>query len=167
MTKPTFHISLTLILISVTICIYAQSVNIKEFEKMPSLVKPVDYFLKKDFVLKNDSSTKTYTKVRLYNRVTREWIYLFSNKGDEDKIVEVQYFTPSSEEYGKIARSITKSGYAAIGNVRNYEKRLGSYEWHRINLKELEYIKEREYYGVVYKYFMSKELSTTPAPVNE
>ncbi len=166
MTTSLTSLSFTLAFLIISGIGFAQSIGIKDFEKVPSLNKPVDYFLKKDFAIKSDSSTKSFTKVRLYNRTTREWIYLFTSKGDE-VITDVLYLTHSSDEYSKIARSITKSGYSAIGNVRNYEKRLSSYEWNRIVLKEVEYIKEREYYGIGYKYFSGKELSTPSAPADK
>ena len=143
---------------------FAQSVNLKDFEKMNTVKSPKEYLTKKDFTIKADTTTGENSRVRMLNRSTHEMIYVSSIKGSEgDKAVDVEYFTESKEEYAQIVHTIIKSGYSAKGDTRHYYKRVGSYETYELVLRELVTIKDKDYYGIKYAYYAGKELAT-PAP---
>jgi len=143
---------------------FSQSVNLKDFEKMNSVKSPKEYLAKKDFTVKSDSSNGENFKLRLINRGTRELINVSVYKDSEGaRLVEVEYFTPSQEEYAKIVHTITKSGYNAKTDNRHYEKRVGSYEAYNLVLRELVTLKDKDYYGIKYSYYAGKELSMPPA----
>lgn len=132
---------------------------------MPSLSSPKEYLLKKDFVVKTDSSTgKQNVKLRLFNRSTKEIVYLTYGKGSEGaRTFEVQYYTANQEEYSKIVRSLLKAGYVNTSDNRHYEKKPGSYETQQIFCRDLVLLRDMEYYAITYTYLAGKELSA-PSP---
>lgn len=143
---------------------FAQSVYLKDFEKMPSVKSPKEYLAKKDFTVKQDSSSGENIKLKLVNRSTREIIYVTSTKDSEGaRSVEVDYYTERKEEYAKIVHTILKSGYNPIRDNRHYDKKVGSYETHNLALRELVTIKDKDYYNIKYSYHAGKELAM-PAP---
>lgn len=145
-------------------CCFAQSVSLKDFEKMPSVKSPKEYLAKKDFTIKQDSSSGENIKLKMVNRGTREIIYVTSIKDSEGaRSVEVDYFTESKEEYAKIVHTILKAGYNPIRDNRHYDKRVGSYETHNLALREMVAIKDKDYYSIKYSYSAGKELAA-PAP---
>lgn len=141
----------------------AQSITLKDFERMPSVKSLKEYLAKKDFTVKQDSSSGENIRLRMLNRATREIIYVLVNKDSEGaRYVEVEYFTESQEEYAKLVHTVAKYGYTTKGDNRHYEKRLGSYETQNLLLKEMVLIKDKDYYGIKYSYYAGKELSVVP-----
>lgn len=145
---------------------FAQSVTLKDFEKIDSVKSPKEYFIKKDFVVKNDSSSGEHFKLKMLNRSTREILNVAVNKDSlGPRSVDIEYFTPSQEEYSKIVHTLTKMGYViGKGDNRHYEKRIGSYETYELVLRELVAVKDKDYYAINYSYHADKELFMPPAP---
>ncbi len=135
---------------------------------MNSVKSPKEYLAKKDFTVKQDSSSGENIKLKLINRATREIIYVTSIKDSEGaRSVEVDYFTESKEEYAKIVHAVLKSGYNPIRDNRHYDKRVGSYETHNLVLREMVAVKDKDYYNIKYSYYAGKELSMPTPPVSK
>ncbi len=145
---------------------FAQTVNLKDFEKLATIKTVREYLEKKEFVVKQDSSSgKDVIKLKLVNKATKEIVHLSSIKGSEgDKTFGIKYFTVTQEEYGKIVHTILKSGYNAIGDTRHYEKLTGKYETHKVVLKAEVEVKGWDYYGIEYSYYAAKELAESVMP---
>jgi hypothetical protein len=157
-----------LLLVFCFTCSFAQSVNLNTFEKITTVKSAREFLEKKDFVVKQDSSTKESVKLKLLNRATREIIYVSVNKDSEGaRFVEVEYFTASEEEYARIVHALIKYGYNQQNDNRHYEKRIGSYEAHHLVLKGAVTIKDNDYYGIKYSYYAGKELALPAAPANK
>ena len=148
---------------------FAQTVNLKDFEKMPSVKSAKEYLAKKDFVVKQDSSSgKDIIKLKLVNKASHEIVHLSLIKGSEgDKMFELDYFTESQEEYAKIVHTIVKSGYNPKNDDRHYEKRPGSYEVHNLVLKGPVTVNGWDYYCIKYSYYAGKELAVPAPPAKE
>jgi hypothetical protein len=139
----------------------AQTLCLKDFEKLNIVKSPKDYLANKDFIVKQDSSSgENIIKLKLVNKATHELVQLSVVTGSEgDRTLEVQYFTLSREEYGKIVRTILKSGYDGKGDNRHFEKRNGSYETENVFLREMVLLKDAEYYAITYTHYTGKELA--------
>ena len=148
---------------------FAQTLNLKDFEKMPAVKSVREYLEKKDFVVKQDSSSgKDNIKLKLVNKATHEIVHLSLIKGSEgDKTFELEYFTESQEEYAKIVHTIVKSGYNPINDDRHYEKRPGSYETHNLVLKGAVSVKGWDYFCIKYSYYAGKELAVPTPPAKK
>lgn len=147
---------------------FAQTLNLKDFEKLNTVKSPKEYLEKKDFTVKSDSSSGENFKLRMLNRATREMIYVTVNKDSEGaRSVEVEYFTESQEEYAKIVHTVIKSGYNAKGDNRHYDKRPGSYEGYNLVLREMVTIKGKDYYSIKYSYYAGKELALPATPAKK
>ena len=132
---------------------------------MPLIKNPKEYWLKKDFVIKQDSSGVENIKLRLLNRSTRELLYILVNKDSEGaRLVQVEYFTASEEDYIKLVHSLIKLGYVSTTDNWHYEKRISTYETQTIVLKALVNVKDKNYYAIKYSYYAGKELSEPVAP---
>lgn len=127
---------------------------------MPLIKNPKEYWLKKDFVIKQDSSSEENIKLRLLNRSTRELLYILVNKDSEGaRSAQVEYFTANEEDYIKLVHSLIKLGYVSTTDNWHYEKRISTYETQTIVLRAMVSIKDKNYYAVNYFYSAGKELS--------
>jgi len=144
---------------------YAQTLNLKDFEKMSTIKTVKEYLLKKDFVVKQDSSNGENLKLKMVNKATKEIVHVSLMQGSEgDKSFTLDYFTEPQEEYAKIVRTIIKSGYNPQKDERHYEKRNGTYETYNLVLKGAVNVKGWDYFGIGYSYYAGKELSEPVAP---
>lgn len=161
--------SLFLLLPSLFVCFntsLAQSVFLKDFERMNSIKNPKEYWIKKDFVVKQDSSRGENIKLKMFNRSTRELIYVSINKDSEGaRSVELEYFTASEEYYAKMVHNLVKLGYHQKNDNLHYDKFLSTYETQNLVLRGLLNIKDKDYYGIKYLYYAGKEISV-PVPAN-
>ena len=158
---------LFLVLMKTTTYCFAQTVYLKDVERMNSVKSPKEYWLKKDFVVKQDSSTGEDIKLKLLNRSTREIIYLSIKKDSEGaRSVEVEYFTANQDDYAKMVHNLVKLGYKQKNDNLHYDKFLSTYETQNLVLRGMVGIKDKDYFGIKYSYYAGKELSE-PIPATK